>query len=154
VDLVRGIALLIGWDLIDVEGATGYYDTNYAGKGQAAIEALKDHDLVLVHVEAPDEAGHNGDARQKVRSLEQIDTHIVGPLLDALPKAGEFRILVSPDHETPVELRTHETRPVPFAMMGTGIEHLRGEALTEREAAGAGFPVAVGHELMEYFLKR
>jgi 2,3-bisphosphoglycerate-independent phosphoglycerate mutase len=154
VDLVRGIALLIGWDLVDVEGATGYYDTNYAGKGQAAIEALKDHDLVLVHVEAPDEAGHNGDARQKVRSLEQIDTHIVGPLLDALPKAGEFRILVSPDHETPIELRTHETRPVPFAMMGTGIKHLRGEALTEREAAGAGFPVAVGHELMEYFLKR
>jgi 2,3-bisphosphoglycerate-independent phosphoglycerate mutase len=155
VDLVRGIAMLIGWDLPKVEGATGYYDTNYAGKGQVAIEALRDHDIVLVHVEATDEAGHNGDAAQKVRALEQIDAHIVGPVLEALGRGGaDWRILVSPDHETPLELRTHDVRPVPFAMMGAGLEPSRGSAMTEREADRAGFHVAVGHELMEYFLKR
>ncbi|MCX5670935.1 MAG: cofactor-independent phosphoglycerate mutase [Planctomycetota bacterium] len=108
VDLVRGIAKLVGWDVIEVEGATGYYDTNYAGKANAAIEALKDHDLAVVHVEAPDEAGHNGDAREKVKALEAIDREIVGPVLAALESAGQpWRILVSPDHETPLELRTH-----------------------------------------------
>jgi len=153
--LVRGIAMLIGWDLIAVEGATGYYDTNYAGKGQAAIEALRDHDIVLVHIEATDEAGHNGDAGQKVRALEQVDAHIVGPVLEALEAGGaDWRILISPDHETPLALRTHDTRPVPFAMLGKGLEPSRGQAFTEREAAKSGFHVAVGHELMEYFLKR
>jgi len=156
VDLVRGIAKLIGWETIEVPGATGYFDTNYAGKGQAAIEALKSHDLVVVHVEASDEAGHNGDAREKVRALEAIDTHVVGPLLEALPKMGGlWRILVSPDHETPLDLRTHDRRPVPFAMMGTGLEPARpGGPWTEAEAAKTGMHVAVGHELMEYFLKR
>jgi 2,3-bisphosphoglycerate-independent phosphoglycerate mutase len=156
VDLVRGIALLVGWDVIAVEGATGYYDTNYAGKGRAAIEALKDHDLVVVHVEAPDEAGHNGDAREKVRALEAVDREIVGPLLSALEALAEpWRILVSPDHETPLELRTHDRRPVPFAMMGAGLAPARpGPPFTEAEARTTGMHVAVGHELMEYFLKR
>ncbi|MGB2613237.1 MAG: cofactor-independent phosphoglycerate mutase [Phycisphaerae bacterium] len=155
VDLVRGIAMLIGWDLVAVEGATGYYDTNYAGKGQAAIEALRDHDIVLVHIEATDEAGHNGDAAQKVRALEQVDAHIVGPVLESLEAGGaDWRILISPDHETPLALRTHDARPVPFAMLGKGLEPSRGQAFTEREAAKSGFHVAVGHELMEYFLKR
>jgi 2,3-bisphosphoglycerate-independent phosphoglycerate mutase len=156
VDLVRGIARLIGWDVIEVQGATGYFDTNYAGKGRAAIAALPDHDLVVVHVEATDEAGHNGDAREKVRALEAIDREIVGPLLAALEsQADPWRILVSPDHETPLDLRTHERRPVPFAMMGTGLAPARpGGALTEADAAKTGMHVAVGHELMEYFLKR
>jgi 2,3-bisphosphoglycerate-independent phosphoglycerate mutase len=156
VDLVRGISRLVGWDVIEVPGATGYFDTNYAGKGQAAIEALKSHDLVVVHVEAPDEAGHNGDAREKVRALEAIDKHVVGPLLEAMPKmGGPWRILVSPDHETPLDSRTHDRRAVPFAMMGTGLEPARpGGPWTEAEAAKTGMHVAVGHELMEYFLKR
>jgi 2,3-bisphosphoglycerate-independent phosphoglycerate mutase len=156
VDLVRGIAKLVGWDLIEVEGATGYYDTNYAGKANAAIEALKDHDLVVVHVEAPDEAGHNGDAREKVKALEAIDREIVGPVLAALESGGQpWRILVSADHETPLELRTHERRAVPFAMMGSGLPvgHTGG-AMTEAGARKTGMHVAVGHELMEYFLKR
>lgn len=156
VDLVRGIAKLIGWDVIEVEGATAYYDTNYAGKGRAAVEALTDHDLVLVHVEATDEAGHNGDAHEKVRALERIDSHVVGPVLEALEACGEdWRMLVSPDHLTPIDLRTHNGEPVPFAMMGTGLEPLRAaDALTESCAAVAGMDVEVGHELMEYFLKR
>jgi 2,3-bisphosphoglycerate-independent phosphoglycerate mutase len=156
VDLVRGIAKLIGWDIIEVEGATGYYDTNYAGKAAAAIAALKDHDLVVVHVEAPDEAGHNGDAREKVRALEAIDREIVGPVLAALEASGQpWRILVSPDHETPLEMRTHERQAVPFAMMGSGLPVGRsGGAMTEADARKTGMHVAVGHELMEYFLKR
>ena len=156
VDLVRGIAKLIGWQTIEVQGATGYFDTNYAGKGRAAIEALKNYDLVVVHVEASDEAGHNGDAREKVRALEAIDREIVGPLLAAMESCGApWRLLVSPDHETPLDLRTHDRRPVPFAMMGTGLAGARpGGAMTEAEAAKTGMHVAVGHELMEYFLKR
>ena len=153
---MRGIAQLVGWDVIEVEGATAYYDTNYRGKGEAAIKALRDHDLVVVHVEASDEAGHNGDAREKVRALEAIDREIVGPLLGALQASGgPWRILVSPDHETPLDLRTHDRRPVPFAMMGTGLEPARrGGAMTEAEARKTGMHVEVGHELMEYFLKR
>jgi len=156
VDLVRGIAKLIGWEVIKVEGATGYFDTNYTGKGHAAIEALKNHDLVVVHVEAPDEAGHNGDAREKVRALEAIDREIVGPVLAALEASGEpWRILVSPDHETPLDLRTHERQPVPFCMMGEGMAAARpGGTFTEANARKTGMHVAVGHELMEYFLKR
>ena len=156
VDLVRGIAKLIGWHIIEVEGATGYYDTNYAGKGRAAVEALKDHDLVLVHVEATDEAGHNGDAHEKVRALENIDREVVGPVLAALEGGvGDWRILVSPDHPTPLDTRTHDGDPVPFAMMGKDLEPLRATGpMTEANAAQAGLYIDVGHELMEYFLRR
>jgi 2,3-bisphosphoglycerate-independent phosphoglycerate mutase len=156
VDLVRGIARLIGWDIVEVEGATGYYDTNYAGKARAAIEALASHDLAVVHIEATDEASHNGDAREKVRALEAVDRDVVGPVLAALERSGQpWRILVSPDHETPLELRTHEREPVPFAMMGSGLPLGRtGGDMTEAAARKTGMHVAVGHELMEYFLKR
>jgi len=156
VDLVRGIARLIGWDIIEVEGATGYIDTNYAGKGRAAIEALKSHDLVVVHIEAPDEAAHDGDARAKVRALEAIDREIVGPILKTLEASDRpWRILVAPDHETPLDLRTHDREPVPFAMMGTGLAPARpGGPMTEAEARKTGMHVPVGHELIEYFLTR
>ncbi len=156
VDLVRGIGRLIGWDVVDVPGATGYYDTDYAGKGRAAIEAVGDHDLVVVHVEATDEAGHNGAAREKVKALESVDRLVVGPLLSALEHGDEpWRILVAPDHETPLEIRTHERKPVPFAMMGVGLEPGRaGRPMTETDARKTGMHVAVGHELLEYFLKR
>jgi len=156
VDLVRGIARLIGWHVVEVEGATGYYDTNYAGKAHAAIDALADHDIVVVHVESTDEAGHNGDAREKVRALEAVDREIVGPLLKALQTTDQpWRILVAPDHETPLQVRTHESKAVPFAMMGGGLKPGRHErAMTEAAARKGDMHVAVGHELMEYFLTR
>jgi len=156
VDLMRGIARRIGWDVGDGPGATAYYDTDYAAKGRAAIQALQDHDLVVVHVEATDEAGHNGAAREKVRALESVDRLVVGPLLQALEQADEpWRILVAPDHETPLEIRTHERKPVPFAMMGAGLEPGRGRRpMTEAGARKTGMHVAVGHELIEYFLRR
>ena len=121
VDLVRGVGVLLGWKRIDVPGATGYLDTDYAAKGRYAVAALPDYDLVCVHVEAPDEASHEGKADEKVKALERIDEHIVGPLLEALPKQGQWRILVSPDHRTPLRTCAHAYGAVPFTIAGNGI---------------------------------
>jgi 2,3-bisphosphoglycerate-independent phosphoglycerate mutase len=152
VDLVRGVGVLLGWKRIDVAGATGYLDTNYAAKGGAAVAALPDHDLVCVHVEAPDEASHEGKADEKVKALEQIDRHIVGPLLEALPKHGDWRILVSPDHRTPLATRAHGHGPVPFAMAGTGIA-VAGQSSYDELTANTGLlKLDKGHELMRRFL--
>ena len=120
-DLVRGVGVLLGWKRIDVAGATGYHDTDYAAKGRAAVAALGDHDLVCVHVEAPDEASHEGRADAKVKALEEIDRHIVGPLLEALPAHGDWRVLVSPDHRTPLRTRAHAHGAVPFTVAGAGL---------------------------------
>ncbi len=153
VDLVRGIAKLIGWELIEVEGATGYLDTNYAGKGAAAVAALDRHDLVCVHVEATDEAGHSADAAGKVQALEQIDRHIVGPVLERLKGEGdEWRILILPDHPTPCTVRTHTADPVPFAIAGKGVESVISQKLTEATAAASDLHIARGCDLMEYLL--
>jgi 2,3-bisphosphoglycerate-independent phosphoglycerate mutase len=153
VDLVRGLAKLVGFDLIEVPGATGLFDTNYQGKAAAAIEALNDHDLVFVHIEAPDEASHGGNAPVKKAAIEQIDRHIVGPVLEALERFENWRILVLPDHPTPVRHGAHSAEPVPFAMAGTGITGILHLGFGESNAAKSGFRIDNGHELMEYFLK-
>ncbi len=119
VDLLRGLAALIGWDRIEVEGATGYLDTNYRGKGQAAIEALKKYDIVCVHIEATDEASHEGRVEEKIKALETIDREIVGPVHEALKEYGDYRILVMPDHPTPVSTKKHSHGFVPVATCGT-----------------------------------
>ena len=119
VDLVRGLAKLVGFDLIEVPGATGFADTNYQGKAEAAIKALKDHDLVFVHIEGPDEAGHQGNAEVKKYCLERIDEWIVGPVLQAMEAYDQWRVMVLPDHPTPIRTCAHCDDPVPFAMMGT-----------------------------------
>jgi 2,3-bisphosphoglycerate-independent phosphoglycerate mutase len=152
VDLVRGVGVLLGWTRIDVPGATGYLDTDYAAKGRYAVAALADHDLVCVHVEAPDEASHEGRADAKVRALEEIDRHIVGPLLQALPGYGGWRILVSPDHRTPLRTRAHAHGPVPFALAGSGILSGGQPAYNESVAAAADLAFERGHELMPHFL--
>jgi 2,3-bisphosphoglycerate-independent phosphoglycerate mutase len=152
VDLVRGVGILLGWTRIDVPGTTGYLDTDYAAKGRYAIEALKTHDLVCVHVEAPDEASHEGKADEKVRALERIDEHIVGPLLQALPSHGDWRILVSPDHRTPLRTRAHAYGMVPFAVCGTGITSKGQASYDEIVADKASDVFPKGHELMNWFL--
>ena len=121
VDLLRGLAKLLGWKCIEVPGATGYLDTDYAAKGRYAVAALADTDLVCVHVEATDEASHEGRADAKIEALEQIDRHIVAPLAKALAGYGEYRILVTPDHPTPLRTKTHSHGAVPFVIAGTGI---------------------------------
>lgn len=153
VDLVRGLSKLIGFDLINVPGATGFVDTNYDGKASAAIKALKKYDLVFVHIEAPDEAGHNGNAEMKKKAVELIDTRIVGPVYDALQKYDRWRILVMPDHPTPISTAAHSSDPVPFAMAGADVSGLLQKPFCEANAAESGFKIENGYELMEYFLK-
>jgi 2,3-bisphosphoglycerate-independent phosphoglycerate mutase len=153
VDLVRGVGVLLGWTRIDVPGATGYLDTDYAAKGRAAVEALGSHDLVGVHIEAPDEASHEGKAGEKVKALEQIDRHIVGPLREALPRHGEWRLLVSPDHRTPLRTRAHSYGAVPFVVAGTGIEPFGQPSYDEAVAAVSNLAFEKGHALMSWFLR-
>ena len=152
VDLVRGTGMLIGWSRQDSPGATGYLDTDYASKGRTGIAALKTHDLVCVHVEAPDEASHEGRVDAKIAALEQIDQHIVGPLLEALPGFGEWRILVSPDHRTPIRTRAHAYGAVPFGIAGTGIAPKGQESYDEVVAAASDLEFDPGWKLMKWFL--
>lgn len=152
VDVIRGLAVMMGMKLIEVPGATGYLDTNYAGKGKAAVRALDDYDLVVVHVEAPDEAGHLGDADEKVKALERIDELIVGPLLDALRQHKEWRILIAPDHPTPCTTTAHDATPPPFCFAGHGIEPVEKAGFTEANAIARGFGIDDGCRLVDLFL--
>ncbi len=152
VDLVRGTGMLIGWQRIDVPGATGYLDTDYAAKGRYAVAALADHDLVCVHVEAPDEASHEGKADEKVKALERIDENIVGPLLEALPRYGDWRVLVEPDHRTTLRTRAHAHGAVAFAAAGTGIPSRGQASYDEVVAAESTVSFDPGWQLMRWFL--
>ena len=154
VDLLRGLAALIGWQRIDVPGATGYLDTDYAAKGRAAIEALKTTDVVCVHVEATDEASHEGRADEKIKALEQIDAKIVAPLHAALKAQGDYRILVSPDHPTPIRTKTHSHGYVPFAICGTGVAADSAATYDEAVAGQSKLAFEEGWRLMPYFLAR
>lgn len=156
VDLLRGLAALFGWRRIEVPGATGYTDTDYAAKGRYAVEAIGDPeiDLVCVHVEATDEASHEGDAAAKVRALEEISRHIVAPVHEALRAQGEYRILVSPDHPTFLRTKTHEHGHVPFAMAGAGIAPDAAAAYDDPTVAASPLTFEEGWRLMAYFLER
>lgn len=134
VDLINGIGRVVGMDVIEVPGATGFIDTNYEGKAQAALDALEDHDLVYVHVEATDEAGHMGDADLKIKATEYFDERIVAPMVEGLRRRGDFRLLLLPDHPTPVPLKTHVREPVPYVLYASD-GSLRGSATAYHEAA-------------------
>ncbi|MBU0566716.1 cofactor-independent phosphoglycerate mutase [bacterium] len=151
VDLIKGIGKLAGLKVINVEGATGYLDTNYAGKAKAALLALEEDDFVFIHIEAPDEASHKGDIELKIKAIEDFDEKIVGPILDGLK--GEYRILVLPDHLTPISRKTHTDEPVPFLMTGSGIEPDRIDGFDEIKAGQSPLYFEEGHKLMDYFLK-
>jgi 2,3-bisphosphoglycerate-independent phosphoglycerate mutase len=152
VDLLRGLAVLLGWRRIEVPGATGYTDTDYAAKGRYAVEALKEVDLVCVHVEATDEASHEGDTAAKVKALEEIDRHIVGPLHAALKACGEHRILVTPDHPTPLRTKTHSHGDVPFALAGSDVEPDAATHYDDPTAARSSLAFRQGWRLMGHFL--
>ncbi len=153
VDLMRGIGKLAGMDVLTVHGATGYYDTNYAGKGRAALDYIYDHDFIAVHVEAPDEAGHNGDLVQKIRAIENIDRHILAPLYTMAKYFGDWKILVAPDHPTPVALRNHNANPVPYFIWGAGVESNSASRFGENEAVKGGEPL-VGADLMSRLIQQ
>lgn len=153
VDLLRGLASLIGWDRIEVAGATGYTDTDYAAKGRAAIEALQKYDVVCVHIEAPDESSHEGDLKKKITSLEEIDTHIVGPIMSHLDAQKEdWRILVSPDHPTYLRTKTHTHGNVPYTICGSGIEPDQFVQYSEENSEQSNLENLDGWELMPKFL--
>jgi 2,3-bisphosphoglycerate-independent phosphoglycerate mutase len=150
VDLVRGLGVLAGIDVVDVEGMTAGYDTDYAAQRDACLTALADGvDLFLVHVEASDEAGHAGDVGEKVKSLERWDELILGPLVDGLGRLGPWRLLLLPDHPTPTALRTHTSEPVPYVLVDSTTP---GPGGVYTEAATADAPVVVGHTLMARLL--
>lgn len=152
VDLLRGIAALAGWPRIEVEGATGYLDTDYAAKGRAAVQALEEYDLVCVHIEAPDEASHEGRHAAKIEALQQIDHHIVGPLRDALRQYGHHRILVTPDHPTFCSTKKHTHGPIPAAMCGSGIQVDDAKSYDEATAAESPTRYEHGWDLMPDFV--
>jgi 2,3-bisphosphoglycerate-independent phosphoglycerate mutase len=153
VDLLRGLAVLLGWEIHEVEGMTSFHDTNYAGQGVATAAALDKYDLVFSHIEAPDEASHQADWKTKVASIEQIDQKIVGPVLQKLRTFPEWRILVLPDHPTNIATRKHGYAPTLFAMSGTGVRPGKSQPYSEKNAAASGLHLERGHELMEYFLR-
>ncbi|MCF7907873.1 MAG: cofactor-independent phosphoglycerate mutase [Candidatus Omnitrophica bacterium] len=153
VDLIKGIGKIVGLRVLDVEGANGYYDTNYLGKARAALSALETHDFVFVHIEATDEAGHNQDLRMKIACLERIDKMVVGTIFEEL-KDQDFRILVTPDHPTPIAKRTHTDEPVPFLISGTGITADSFSAYSEVEAQASSLYFDSGEALMRHFLGR
>ena len=152
VNLVRGIAKAAGLSAPEIPGATGNLETDFAAKGEAAAAGLERYAFVVVHVEAPDEAGHQGDAEKKVWALEQFDRDVVGPVIHAAERFKEFRILLAPDHATPISARTHTREPVPFALAGSGIEADAANHFSEAVAAESGLVVEEGHRLIERLL--
>jgi 2,3-bisphosphoglycerate-independent phosphoglycerate mutase len=152
VDLLRGIAALVGWDRIEVQGATGYLDTDYAAKGRAGVAALDKYDIVCVHVEASDEASHEGRAEEKVKAIEQVDQHVVGPLLEALQSYGDWRIMISPDHPTFLRTKVHTHGNVPVAMAGTGIEADEFTSYGDTNAARSSLVFKQGWDVMPWFI--
>jgi 2,3-bisphosphoglycerate-independent phosphoglycerate mutase len=140
VDLLRGIAVYAGMEVIDVPGATGTIETNYSGKVKGAIDALSRHDLAYLHIEAPDEASHAGDLEGKIRAIELLDQRVVGPAIEGLDKSGwDWRILLLPDHATPISLKTHSREPVPFVIAGKGIEPDGVDCFDEQWAKKGGY---------------
>ena len=152
VDLLRGIAALLGWQRIEVPGVTGYTDNDYGAQGRAAIGALQHTDGVCVHVEATDEASHEGDCDAKIAALEDTDRHIVAPLHEALKAMGDYRILVSPDHPTPLRTKTHSHGFVPLTIAGTGIEPDEARTYDEPTASRSALAFEEGWRMMAYFL--
>lgn len=154
VDLLKGIGKFTGMEVIDVPGATGYIDTNFGGKAGAAIDALnRGNDLVYIHVEAPDECGHRFEIENKVKSIELIDELILAPILKAF-EGQDIKILICPDHPTPLALKTHTNAPVPYLIYDSRKSEKGVDKFCEEEAEKTGRFINVGHELMGHFLKK
>lgn len=154
VDLIRGIGHYAGLEIIKVEGATGLADTNYEGKAQAALDALRTHDFVYLHVEASDEAGHDGDLALKLKTIENLDARLVRPIIEEVKSWHDMPVSIAllPDHPTPVEVRTHVNEPVPFAIWHQGIEPDTVQAYDEMSCADGAYGMLKLGEFMQTFL--
>jgi 2,3-bisphosphoglycerate-independent phosphoglycerate mutase len=156
VDLMRGLGINAGFEILQVPGITGYLDTNYVGKAEAALKALKKVDIAYIHVEAPDEAGHSGKVADKIKAIEDFDRLVVGTVMEGLKSFDEYRVLILPDHATPISIKTHSDEPVPFVIF---------DSRNKKDNKGAGFDETItdrddilifeeGHKLMDYFIKK
>ena len=156
VDLLKGIGICAGMETPEVKGATGYIDTDFEGKTNAAIESFKNGaDLVYLHFEAPDECGHRGEAENKVKAIEMIDSRALKPMLEYFEESGEdFRILIMPDHPTPLETMTHSSAPVPYMIYDSRKDLNGAEAFNEKSAAASGIFVSHGPEIMDKLLEK
>ncbi len=155
VDLLKGIGICAGMQTPDVPGATGYLDTNFKGKAEAAVRLFETGcDLVYVHLEAPDECGHRGEAQNKVAAIERIDGEIVAPLVDYLRARGDFRLLLLPDHPTPLSTRTHSGDPVPYLLYDSRVSLPGVESLNEKTAAATGQRIEHGPDVMSRLLEK
>ena len=155
VDLLKGIAVGAGMDVIDVEGANGSLHTNYEGKASAAVKALleKGHDFVYVHVEAPDEMGHQGSVENKIKAIENLDSRVIAPIKTAMDESGEdYRLLVLPDHPTPIRIRTHTSDPVPYVIYDSRRQARKIAHYNEKEAAATTNRFTSGHLLLGHLL--
>lgn len=155
VDLTRGIGVYAGMKILQVPGITGYLDTNFTGKAQHSLAALRDVDLVYIHVEAPDEAGHAGNPEDKVKAIEDFDSLVVGTVMEGLAEFDEYRVLLMPDHATPLALRTHTDEPVPFAVLDSAARGEGwGKGFNESILSAGGLRhIEHGHELLGYFIR-
>jgi 2,3-bisphosphoglycerate-independent phosphoglycerate mutase len=154
VDLIKGIGMYAGLEIVDVPGATGYLDTNYRGKAQHGVEALTRGDFVYIHVEAPDEAGHSGDVQAKIQAIEAFDEYVVGTVREGIKGLQEYRLMVLPDHPTPIALRTHVNDPVPFAIYSPREEVApTASSFDEHEMMKSGILIEEGHTLIERFIR-
>lgn len=155
VDLIKGIGICAGLDVVDVPGATGNIHTNFRGKALAALEELKKgKEFVFIHVEAPDEAGHQGELDTKIRAIEEIDRNVLGLLLEGLEEIGDYKIMLLPDHPTPLCIKTHSTEPVPFVIMSkNGGRRNNFTSYDEKTAELSGLKIDSGYKLMDYFLR-
>jgi 2,3-bisphosphoglycerate-independent phosphoglycerate mutase len=155
VDLLKGIGIIAGLKVFTVEGATGYIDTNYEGKAKMALDVLNFMDFVFVHLEAPDEMGHEGNAEGKIRAIELFDEKIVGPILTKINSFGDYRIIVLSDHPTPLDVRTHVSDPSPFAVLSSIQEENRATGLpfNEINAKESNLLISPGHLLMGKFIQ-
>lgn len=154
VHLIKGIGILAGLEVLEVPGITGYFDTNYDGKAQYALKGLKEKDFVYVHVEAPDEAGHMGDLRLKIEAIEVFDEKIVGAILKGIKEFKRYKVLVLPDHPTPLSVRTHTADPVPYVIYSNedAATSAHGKTFDEVSAGLSGISVEKGFELIKRFL--
>ena len=154
VHLIKGIGMLAGLEVLEVPGATGYFDTNYDGKARYALRGLREKDFVYVHVEAPDEAGHMGDLQLKIDAIEAFDEKIVGAILEGMKEFKRYKILVLPDHPTPLSVRTHTADPVPYVICSNEKSPIsaHGTTFDEASAGRSGICIEKGFELIERFL--
>jgi 2,3-bisphosphoglycerate-independent phosphoglycerate mutase len=155
VDLTKGLGIYAGFEILKVPGITGYLDTNYKGKAEAALKSLKKVDLVYVHVEAPDEAGHSGKYKDKIKAIEDFDKLVVGTIIKGMRNFDEYKILLMPDHATPIELRTHTDEPVPFVVFDSRKKRLNNNAGFNEDILSRKDLVIFekGHKLMDFFIK-